>query len=72
MQVLILIFYFSMSPTVYGVLDIPLELAPYQKAGSYWLRKVSQSVIEGHWRSLEVIEDNGGHWRSTQINPRPV
>ena len=35
-----------------GVLDISLELAPYRKAGSYWLREVSQSVIGGHWRSL--------------------
>ena len=41
------------------VLDISLELAPYRKAGFYWLRKVSQSVI-------------GGHRRSTQINLRPV
>ena len=35
-----------------GVLDISLELAPYCKAGSYWLREVSQSVIGGHWMSL--------------------
>ena len=34
-----------------GVLDMSLELAPYCKAGSYWLKEVSQSVIEGHWRS---------------------
>ena len=48
-----------------GVLDISLELAPYRKAGSYWLREVSQSVIAigGHWRSLEVI---GGRLRSIQ------
>ena len=31
-----------------GVLDISLELAPYRKAGSYWLKEVSQSVIGGH------------------------
>ena len=30
------------------VLDISLELAPYRKAGSYWLREVSQSVIAMH------------------------
>ena len=30
-----------------GVLDILLELAPYRKAGSYWVREVSQSVIGG-------------------------
>ena len=35
-----------------GVLDISLELAPYCKAGSNWLREVSQTVIGGHWRSL--------------------
>ena len=35
-----------------GVLDTSLELAPYRKAGSYWLREVRQSVIGGHWRSL--------------------
>ena len=35
-----------------GVLDISLELAPYLKAGSYWLREVSRSVTGGHWRSL--------------------
>ena len=40
------------------VLDISLELAPYHIAGSYWLREVlfSQSVIDGQWRALEVIE----------------
>ena len=34
-------------------------MALYCKAGSYWLSEVSQSAI-------------GGHWRSTQINPRSV
>ena len=37
---------------------ISLELAPFGKAGSYWLSEVSQTVIggiEGHWRSSEVI-----------------
>ena len=41
------------------VLDMSLELAPYRKAGSYWLREVSQSleVIGGHWKSLEDDSD---------------
>ena len=35
-------------PKSLDVLDISLELAPYRKAGPYWLRGVSQSVIGGH------------------------
>ena len=40
-----------------SVLDISLELTPYRKAGSYWPREVSQSVIGCHWRPLEVDSD---------------
>ena len=40
-----------------------LELAPYHKAGYYWLREVSQSVIGGHWRSLIRWIRLGLQWR---------
>ena len=59
----LLCLFLSFSSSCLSVLDISLELALYRKAGSYWLSEVSQSVIGGHWRLLEVI---GGQLRSIQ------